>query len=176
MQTQHTLHCLQYSCPLRSSVALRALRDGQVRLQWTGNPPVANWDLFAWTGDVAALVPPGSRFFPQTIYCGSSILEKKELATLTGRAPQLCGWALWPGSVSGPCPPLCPPLVLQTDPNSLLWQFDLREKRAGHTHWPRPSTLWLGSVARLCVRALSSSLSSSCSPNRSKQFTVAVRS
>ena len=138
-----------------------------------------------WLGSVARLCVPGLVLLfvlllfskqIQTVYCGSSVLEKKELATLTGRAPQLCGWALWPGSVSGPCPPLCPPLVLQTDPNSLLWQFDLREKRAGHTHWPRPSTLWLGSVARLCVRALSSSLSSSCSPTRSKQFTVAVRS
>ena len=24
-------------------------------------------------------------------------LRKKELATLTGRAPELCGWSLWPG-------------------------------------------------------------------------------
>ena len=60
--------------------------------------------------------------------------RKKELATLTGRAPELCGWALfcvqalssscppWLGSVSRPCPPLvlcgwalsssCLPLVL----------------------------------------------------------------
>ena len=44
-------------------------------------------------------------------------LRKKELATLTGRAPELCG----SGSVSRPCP------------------------------------LWLGSVAGLCVQALSSS-------------------
>ena len=43
-------------------------------------------------------------------------LRKKELATLTGRAPELCGWALCPGLV---CPPLvlcgwalCPGLVL----------------------------------------------------------------
>ena len=69
---------------------------------------------------------------PQTVYCWGSILAKKELATLTGRAPELCGWALCPGlvlllssvaglcSVSRPCPPLvlcggwalCPGLVL----------------------------------------------------------------
>ena len=28
---------------------------------------------------------------PQTVYCWGSILERKELATLTGRAPELCG-------------------------------------------------------------------------------------
>ena len=55
---------------------------------------------------------------PQTVYCWGSILGKKELATLTGRAPELSGWALCPGlvlllssvaglcSVSRPCPPL----------------------------------------------------------------------
>ena len=45
---------------------------------------------------------------PQTVYCWGSILERKELATLTGRAPELCGWALWLRSVSRPS---CPPLV-----------------------------------------------------------------
>ena len=44
--------------------------------------------------------------FPQTVYCWGSILERKELATLTGRAPELCGWAPWLGSVSASCPPL----------------------------------------------------------------------
>ena len=44
--------------------------------------------------------------FPQTVYCWGSILERKELATLTGRAPELCAWAPWLGSVAGPCPPL----------------------------------------------------------------------
>ena len=41
--------------------------------------------------------------FPQTGYCWGSVLEQEELATLTGRAPEfcVCGWALWPGSVSG---------------------------------------------------------------------------
>ena len=34
-----------------------------------------------------------------------------------GRAPELCGWALWPGSVSGSCPPLV--LVLATPLNSV---------------------------------------------------------
>ena len=41
-------------------------------------------------------------FFSQTVYGWGSILERKELATLTGRAPelcQLCGWALCPGLV-----------------------------------------------------------------------------
>ena len=130
--------------------------------------------------------------FPQTVYCWGSILERKELATLTGRAPELCGWALWLGlvlllssslstlwlgSVAGPCPPLgrapglcqlcgwalwlgsvagpCPPLVLLVAAplNSL-------NSVAG----PCPplvllvySNSWLGSVARLCVRVLSSS-------------------
>ena len=66
--------------------------------------------------------------FPQAVYCWGSILpRKKELATLTGRAPELCGWALWPGSVSGPCSPLVLLLSLS---------------------WPRPE---------LCVRVLSSS-------------------
>ena len=53
---------------------------------------------------------------PQTVYCWGSILRKK-LATLTGRAPELCGWALWPRSVSGPCPPLV--LVLAAPLNSV---------------------------------------------------------
>ena len=35
-----------------------------------------------------------------------SILGKKELAALTGRIPELCGWGLWPHSVAGSCPPL----------------------------------------------------------------------
>ena len=47
-------------------------------------------------------------------------LRKKELATLTGRAPELCGWALCPGlvlllsfCVAGLCVQVsCPPLVL----------------------------------------------------------------
>ena len=34
-----------------------------------------------------------------------------------GRAPELCGWALWPGSVSGSCPPLI--LVLAAPLNSV---------------------------------------------------------
>ena len=55
-----------------------------------------------------------NRIFPQTVYCWGSILERKELATLTGRAPELCGWALWLGSVAGLCgwalSSSCPPL------------------------------------------------------------------
>ena len=34
-----------------------------------------------------------------------------------GRAPELCGWALWPGSVPGSCPPLV--LVLAAPLNSV---------------------------------------------------------
>ena len=34
------------------------------------------------------------KFFPQTVYCWGSILGKIELATLTSRAPELCGRAL----------------------------------------------------------------------------------
>ena len=34
-----------------------------------------------------------------------------------GRAPELCGWALWPGSASGSCPPLV--LVLAAPLNSV---------------------------------------------------------
>ena len=40
-----------------------------------------------------------THIFPQTVYCWGSIVERKELATLTGRAPELCGWALWLGLV-----------------------------------------------------------------------------
>ena len=69
-------------------------------------------------------------FFPRQFTVGV-LSYKKRMATLTGRAPELCGWALCPGLVL-PCPPLwlgsvsrpCPPLVL---------------------------------VARLCVQPLSSS-------------------
>ena len=45
-------------------------------------------------------------FFPQTVCCWGPILERKELATfftLTGRAPELYGWAPWLGSVAGLC-------------------------------------------------------------------------
>ena len=48
-------------------------------------------------------ISPVFNFFPQTVYCWGSILETKELATLTGRTPELCGWALWLGSVAGLC-------------------------------------------------------------------------
>ena len=55
-----------------------------------------------------------SLVFPQTVYCWGSILERTELATLTGRAPELCGWALWLTSVAGLCgwalSSSCPPL------------------------------------------------------------------
>ena len=38
-----------------------------------------------------------------------------------GRAPELCGWALWPGSVSGSCPPLV--LVLAAPPELCGWSL-----------------------------------------------------
>ena len=62
---------------------------------------------------------PGNNFFlsPQAVYCWGSILERKELATLIGRAPELCGWAPWLGSVAGPCPPLV--LLLAAPLNSV---------------------------------------------------------
>ena len=75
-------------------------------------------------------------FFPQTVYCWGSILERKELATVTGRAPELCGWASWLGSVAGLCgwalSSSCPPLGSAPD-------------RAQLCGW----ALWLGSVAEL---------------------------
>ena len=41
-------------------------------------------------------------FFPKQFTVGV-LSKKKELATLTGRAPELCGWALRLGSVAGLC-------------------------------------------------------------------------
>ena len=55
-------------------------------------------------------------FSPNSLLLGF-YLRKKELATLTGRTPELCGWALRPGSVSGPCPPLV--LILAAPLNSV---------------------------------------------------------
>ena len=43
------------------------------------------------------LTPVEQPFIPQPVYCWSS--EKKELATLTGRAPELYGRALCRGLV-----------------------------------------------------------------------------
>ena len=45
----------------------------------------------------------GSSFSPSSLLLGFYLRKKGELATLTGRAPEL---ALWLGSVSRPCPPL----------------------------------------------------------------------
>ena len=74
--------------------------------------------------------------FPQAVYCWGSILERKELATLTGRAPELCGWALWL-SVAGLCgwalSSSCPPLGRAPQLCQLCG-------------W----ALWLGSVAGPC--------------------------
>ena len=76
-------------------------------------------------------------FFSQTVYCWGSILERKELATLTGRAPELCGWASWLGSVAGLCgwalSSSCPPLGSAPELCQLCG-------------W----ALWLGSVAGPC--------------------------
>ena len=94
--------------------------------------------------------------FPETVYCWGSILERKELATLTGRAPELCGWAPWLGSVAGPCPPLvlllpargsvsrpCPPVVLLLPvPHELCqlcgWAVWLGLVLLLSSSWPRP--------------------------------------
>ena len=81
-------------------------------------------------------------FFPQTVYCWGSILEKEELATLTGRAPELCGWALCPGSVARSCPPLVLLLSFSCPLSALT--------SPGHTDWLRPLTLWPGSVTGSC--------------------------
>ena len=72
--------------------------------------------------------------FIQAVYYWGSILETKELATLTGRVPELCGWAPWLGSVSRPCPGL----VL------------LLSSVAGLCSVSRPCPLWLGSVSGPC--------------------------
>ena len=65
------------------------------------------------------MIPRGFFIFwivPQTVYCWGSILEKKRAGHThwpwLGSAPELCGWALWLGSVSQSCPPLVP--VLET--------------------------------------------------------------
>ena len=68
-------------------------------------PPQRSWEMVAcWQTEL----------FPQTVYCWGSILERKEPATLTGRAPELCGWAPWLGSAAGLCgwalSSSCPPL------------------------------------------------------------------
>ena len=60
----------------------------------------------ALTESLSKAVPLPSHFCfrsPNSLLLGF-YLRKIELATLTGRAPELCGWALWPGSVSGSCP------------------------------------------------------------------------
>ena len=125
--------------------------------------------------------------FPQTVYCWGSILERKELATLTGPAPDLCGWALWLGSVAGlcgwalssSCPPLgrapelcqlcgcgwalssCPPLGRAPELCQLCgWALSSSCPPLGRA--PELCqlcgwALWLGFVAVLCGWALSSS-------------------
>ena len=76
--------------------------------------------------------------FPQTVYCWGSILERKELATLTGRALELCGWAL----VAGPCPPLV--LLLAAPLNSV-------NSVAGFCGWALSSSCPpLGRAPELC--------------------------
>ena len=119
-----------------------------------------------------------TRVFPQTVYCWGSILERKELATLTGRAPELCGWALWLGlvlllaaplnsvnSVAGLCgwalSSSCPPLGRTPELCQLCgWALWL-----GSVAGPCPPLVLLlaaplnsvNSVAGLCGWALSSS-------------------
>ena len=66
---------------------------------------------------------------PNSLLLGFYVRKRKELATFTGRAPELCGWAVWLGFVAGPCPSLV-----------LLLAVPLKT----------PSTLWLGFVAGPC--------------------------
>ena len=95
-------------------------------------------------------------FIPQTVYCWGSILERKELATLTGRAPELCGWALWLGSVAGPCPPLlATPLNSVNSAGLCGWALWLGLVLLLSSSWPPLNSV--NSVAGLCGWALSSS-------------------
>ena len=71
--------------------------------------------------------------FSKQLVLGFYLIEEKGLATLTGRAPELCGWAL------------CPGLVL------LLSSLAGLSVQALSSSCP----LWLGSG--LCIQALSSS-------------------
>ena len=69
------------------------------------------------------------------------VVTKKELATLTGRGPELCGWALCPSSCGWAlCPPAFRPLLLsvQVLPSSLATPLN------------SVARLWLGSVAGPC--------------------------
>ena len=68
----------------RRRCRFRPLQGAAARCLW----PCAVWSV-AWCM-LTKIV------FPQTVYCWGSILEKKELGTLTGRAPELCGRALSP--------------------------------------------------------------------------------
>ena len=77
-------------------------------------------------------------FFSPNSYSWGSILEKIKLATLTGRAPELCGWALCPGlvlllsSVAGLCVQGLSPLVL------CGWALWLGLVLLLSLFWPRP--------------------------------------
>ena len=62
--------------------------------------------FYRWKVDVVGVSrcfqsPTFHHFFsPNSLLLGF-YLRKKELATLTGRAPELCGWSLWPGLLEG---------------------------------------------------------------------------
>ena len=82
-------------------------------------------------------------FSPNSLLLGF-YLRKKELATLTGRAPELCGWALCPGLV----------LLLSSLPGLCSVSSVAGLCVQGLVLL---CPLWLGCVAGLCVQALSSS-------------------
>ena len=91
-------------------------------------------------------LPLSTIFFPQTVYCWGSILGKKSWPH------SLAAPNLWPGSVSGSCPPLvlvlalsrsCPPLVL-------LLSFFCPPPSLGRAHELCGLALWPGSVSGSC--------------------------
>ena len=117
--------------------------------------------------------------FPKQFTVGVYLRKESwphSLAAPLNSVAGLCGLALWPGSVSGSCPPLV--LVLATPLNSVAWLCGralwpvsvsgscpplvlVLATPVNSVAWLCGRALWPGSVARLCVRVLPSS----CSPN-----------
>ena len=104
----------------------------------------------ALTESLSKAVPLPSHFCfrsPNSLLLGF-YLRKIELATLTGRAPELCGWALCPGSVSGPSPPLV--LVLAAPLNSVARLLSSSCPCLGRAPELCGWALWPGSVSGSC--------------------------
>ena len=80
-------------------------RVGSLLLLWAASlVEIVLWWVSPRAPHSSAFIPKRSNTtIPQTVYCWGSILERKGLATLTGRAPELCGWAPWLGSVARLC-------------------------------------------------------------------------